>query len=40
LLDLHGVLDFRQHPRTAKICPGFTSSHSREATLETVPMAA
>ena len=23
-----------------KICPGFASSHSREATFETVPMAA
>ena len=23
-----------------KICPGFASSHSREATLDTVPMAA
>jgi hypothetical protein len=39
-LDLHGVLDLRQHPGLIRICPGFASSRSREATLDTVPMAA
>jgi hypothetical protein len=40
-LDCDGVFDLRQHTRTnQEICPGFASSHSREATLDTVPIAA
>ena len=40
-LDLHGILDLRQHPSTIiKICPGFASSHNREAPLDTVPTVA
>ena len=38
-LDLHGVLDFHQHPRANEDCPGLASSHSREGTLDTVPIA-
>ena len=39
-LDLHGVLDFINTRGLMRICPGFASSHSREATLDTVPIAA
>ena len=39
-LDFHGVLDRYQHTGADQYLPGFASSQSREATLETVPMAA
>jgi hypothetical protein len=39
--DLHGVLDRHQHPRANQDLPrSLASSQSREATLDTVPMAA
>ena len=39
-LDLHRVLDLHQHARTDEDLPWLCSSQGREATLETVPMAA
>jgi hypothetical protein len=36
-LDLYRMLDFVSTRGLIKICPGLASSHSREATLDTVP---
>ena len=38
-LDLPGVLDLLSTRALIRICPGLGSSNSREATLDTVPMA-
>ena len=38
--DAYCILDCRHYPRTNEDCPGLASSQSRDATLETVPMAA
>ena len=39
-LDLYGISTFVSTRALMRICPGLASSQSREATLDTVPMAA